>query len=95
MFAMSYWVTGMRTVQMLSEAQLIVSIRMAGMMGLAPLPEGETTRIVAEKTRAFTQAGIAAGKAVALGRSPVAIARAALAPVARQTRANARRLTKL
>ncbi len=94
MSPMSYWVTGMRTAKMLAEAQLIVSIRVAGMMGLTPLPKGETTRMVAEKTRAFTQAGVAAGQAAAMGKGPDAVARAALAPVARQTRANAKRLTK-
>ncbi len=94
MSALSFWITGMRTAQMLAEAQLVVSIRMAGMMGLTPLPKGEGQRMIAEKTRAFTKAGIAAGTAAVMGQGPEAVARAALAPVARQTKANAKRLTK-
>jgi energy-converting hydrogenase Eha subunit A len=91
---MSYWVTGLRTAQMLAEAQVVVAIRMAGLMGLSSLPKGEAQRMVAEKSRAFTRAGVAAGVAAAQGKGPDAVARAALAPVARQTRANAKRLTQ-
>lgn len=91
---MSYWVTGLRTAQMLAEAQTVIAIRMAGMMGLSSLPKGEVERMVSEKTRAFAKAGIAAGQAMAQGKGPDAVSRAALTPVARQTRANAKRLTK-
>lgn len=89
----SIWVTGMRTAQMLAEAQVVVAIRMAGMMGLTDLPKGEGQRMIAEKTRAFTRSGIAAGQAAMAGQGPEAVTRAALAPVARQTKANAKRLT--
>lgn len=84
----------MRTAQMLAEAQVVMAIRMAGLMGLTDLPKGEGQRMIAEKTRTFTRSGIAAGQAAMQGQGPAGVTRAALGPVARQTKANAKRLMK-
>jgi len=48
--------------------------------------------MVREKWLAAWQSALGAGLAVGRGADPVAIARAATAPVARKTRANLRRL---
>ena len=90
----SFWLTGVQTATMLAEAQLVMTLRLAGMAGAIPLPRGEAGRMLSEKVAAVGQAGLAAGQAMAAGKTPNAVAQAALAPVARRTRANAKRLTK-
>ncbi len=79
---------------MLAEAQLVISLRMAGMAGFWPMPPEETFRMVAEKvaaSHASVQAAMVAGIS---GASVGQVASAAIAPYRKQTRANARRLTK-
>lgn len=83
---MAYWV-------MMAEAQTVVAIRVLGLWGLLPAAPGESRAMLAEKGPAFAQSAIAAGRAAAMGRGPVAVAEAALKPIGRQTRANVRRLT--
>ncbi len=84
-----------RMAVMLTEAQAVMALRMAGFWGLWQLGPGEATRMVAEKMAAAGQSGAAAARAAAKGGSPAAVAGAALAPVSRRTRANAARLARL
>ena len=88
------WTLGLRTGVMLAEAQAVVTFRVWGMAGLWPVSPSETTRMVAEKWPAFFSAYGAAGAAAMKGHGPHRIAAAALRPIARKTRANARRLSR-
>lgn len=79
---------------MLAEAQLVISLRLAGLAGLWPMPPEEGYRMVAEKvaaSQASVQAAIMAGMR---GGSVGQVATAAIAPYRKHTRANARRLSK-
>ena len=82
------------TARMLVEAQTVIGLRMLGMAGVLTPAPGETARMVAEKRSAFSAAGMAATRAAMAGRGPLGAYGAALAPVGRRTRANARRLTQ-
>ncbi|GAB1363211.1 Antifreeze protein, type I [Rhodobacter sp.] len=81
-----------RTGMMLVEAQMVIGMRMLGMMGLWRVAPTENSRMLTEKLAAGSEATIAASKAVLAGKSPVAVAEAALKPVRRRTRANTGRL---
>ena len=82
------------TARMLTEAQTVIGLRMLGMAGVLPASGGENLRMVTEKQKAFSEAGIAATRAVMRGGTPVAAMEAALKPIGRATSANARRLGK-
>lgn len=77
---------------MLAEAQLVVGLRLAGMLGLWPMAADEGLVMVAEKVSAGQDAAMAALCAGISGASPGEMALAALAPVRSRTRANAHRL---
>jgi len=79
---------------MLAEAQAVIGLRTLGLMGLWSLGPRERTRMWAEKAGAVRQGGVAAATAALSGATPAAIAAAALKPVRRRTRANARRLAR-
>ncbi|HEY4253621.1 MAG TPA: hypothetical protein VGM87_20600 [Roseomonas sp.] len=60
-------------------------------------PAGANARLTdlwAEKQRAFTESAISAGNAALRGAGSDAIAKAAMAPVRRRVRANARKIRK-
>ncbi|MGL5012414.1 MAG: antifreeze protein, partial [Paracoccaceae bacterium] len=65
-----------------------------GMAGVWNVTPAENRRMVEEKQAAAVEAGVAMTRAVLTGKGPVAVAEAGLAPVARKTRANAKRLSK-
>jgi hypothetical protein len=88
------WTLGLRTGVMLAEAQTVILLRLWGMAGLWPVAPTESRRMVAEKWPAFLSAYTAAGTAAMKGHGPHRIAGAALAPIARKTRANSRRLAR-
>lgn len=79
---------------MLAEAQMVIGMRMLGMFGLWRVTPGENRRMVAEKLAAAAEAGLAASRAAATGRSPAQIGAQALKPVRRRTGANLRRLSR-
>lgn len=89
---LAYWSSGLATWRMLTEAQTVVALRMAGMAGLWTMAPGETTRMITEKQTAFAQAAAGVARAAASGASPERILDAAVAPLGRATRANAKRL---
>ena len=82
------------TARMLAEAQTVIGLRMLGMAGVLPAATGENRRMVEEKQRAFARAAAAAARSMMTGAGPVAVWSAALSPIGRTTRANARRLTQ-
>jgi hypothetical protein len=81
-----------RGAMMLTEAQMVILLRLFGMMGMWQVRPGEASRMVGEKIAATVESGAAAQRAMLAGRSSARVAEAALAPVARRTRANAKRL---
>ena len=89
------WMLGLTSATIAVEANMVVAMRIMGLMGGWTLPAGERTRMMAEKQAAMTEAGLGAASAVARGASPVAVARAAAAPVRRRTKANVKRLARL
>ncbi|THH36260.1 antifreeze protein [Aliishimia ponticola] len=76
------------------DAQMVMTMRMMGMAGLWSVTPAEQSRMVSEKTEAFTDAAAASARAMARGGSPADIAAAALKPVRRKARSNAKRLAK-
>jgi hypothetical protein len=89
--ALSLW---LRTAVMLAEAQAVIAMRLMGLAGLWRTGRAEPARMLAEKAAAAGQAAAAATRAALAGAGPAGIAGAALTPVARRTRANARRLAR-
>ena len=84
----------MRTGLMLGQANMVIAMRMMGMAGGWNVTPAENKRMVDEKTDAAMASGTAMMRAAMAGKGPVAVAEAGLAPVARKTRANAKRLAK-
>ena len=76
----------------LAEAQAVVAMRLMGMAGAWPVSASENRRMMMEKGPAMLAAGLAAQRAVLALAPPDRVAMAALEPVRRRTRANARRL---
>ena len=89
-----YWRASLEAGRILAESQVVIGLRLAGMAGFWPMGQGETGRMVAEKLRAGQQSGVAALAAGLAGGNPAQIALAAMKPVGKRTRANARRLTR-
>jgi hypothetical protein len=79
---------------MMAEANMVVFMRLWGMAGLWNVTPHENRRMVHEKTAAVRDAAFAAARAASLGRSPAAVAHAALKPVRSRTNSNVRRLTR-
>ena len=79
---------------LIAEAQAVIAMRLMGMAGMWSVTPSEDGRMVTEKLEALTQAGLAAQRAALTGKSPAAVTAAAIAPIRRKTRANARRLGK-
>lgn len=90
----AWWSLGVRTAQMLSEAQTVIAFRTLGMFGGWPVSPSETHRMVLEKGPAFIRSYGDALAATMQGKSADKIADAALKPIGRKTRSNARRLSR-
>ena len=86
------WQGGMELTSLLVEAQMVMSYRTLGMLGLWTVAPGENTRMVAEKAPAFAEAAMAASRAAISGRRPDEVLGAWMKPLRRETRLNARRL---
>jgi hypothetical protein len=86
------WTSAFAAARMMTEAQFVIALRLAGMAGLWTLAPGETARMVTEKQRAFAESAVALTAAAAGGRRPEQILDAAVRPLGRRTRANSRRL---
>ncbi|TJZ91643.1 antibiotic ABC transporter [Paracoccus gahaiensis] len=79
--------------RMAIEAQMVIGMRMAGMMGLVAQAPGEPFRMIAEKQAAASEAIYAMASAGMRGHSTERMLSAGLRPYGRRTRANSRRLT--
>jgi hypothetical protein len=79
---------------MLAEAQMVIGMRMMGMMGMWRVLPSETTRMSAEKLAAMSQAAVASSRAALAGKAPVEVAEAALRPIRRKTASNVKRLAR-
>ncbi|MCF8512352.1 MAG: hypothetical protein K9G43_12960 [Rhodobacteraceae bacterium] len=90
----AYWSASIAAGQIMAESQLVIALRVAGMAGILPMAEGETQRMLSEKLAAGKEAGQAALRAGWAGGSLPTIVMAAMKPVGRRTRANARRLSR-
>jgi hypothetical protein len=84
----------MQTGMMMAEAQAVIAMRLMGMAGGWNVTSGENSRMVSEKAAAFTDAAMKMGFATMQGQRPDQVMLAALQPVRRKTRGNARRLSK-
>lgn len=84
----------LKTGFMLAEAQMVIGMRMMGMMGMWRVLPSENARMSSEKVAAFGQSAIAATTAAMTGKSPAQVAEAALKPVARATKSNVKRLAR-
>lgn len=74
------------------ESQLVIMMRVAGMMGVIAQSPGEPFRMVAEKQAAAAEAMQAIIASASRGASPDRVISAALRPYGKRTRANSRRL---
>ncbi|WP_228461263.1 antibiotic ABC transporter [Paracoccus liaowanqingii] len=79
--------------RMAIEAQMVIGMRMAGMMGLITQSPGEPFRMIAEKQAAASEAMFAMASAGMRGHSTERMLSAGMRPYGRRTRANSRRLT--
>ncbi len=86
--------TSLAVTMMMTEAQMVIAMRMMGMAGLWTMAPSEFPRMFTEKAEAAVRSGQAALVAMAGGATPAKVARAAVKPVRRKTRANVRRLTR-
>lgn len=80
--------------QIAIDSQVVIGLRVAGMMGLMSQSPGEPFRMVAEKQAAASESMFAIVKAASSGASADRVVSAALRPYGKRTRANSRRLTR-
>ncbi|WP_245686535.1 antibiotic ABC transporter [Paracoccus tibetensis] len=85
----------MQFAQMAIEAQMVIGLRMAGMMGFMAQAPGEPFRMVAEKQAAASESLFAMASAAGKGASAERVMAAALRPYGKRTRANSRRLGRV
>lgn len=88
----AYWALGVRTAQMLAEAQALLAFRMLGMAGGWPVSPSEGSRMFLEKGPVFLRAYGDATTVAFKGKRLDEIADAALRPIRQKTRSNASRL---
>lgn len=94
MLPFAWWAIGLRTAQMMAEAQTVMAFRLMGLAGTWPVSPSESSRMISEKAPAFLRAGGAAMQAAMQGKRPDQIFDAALKPIGRKTRSNAKRLSR-
>ncbi|SEH70717.1 antibiotic ABC transporter [Paracoccus alkenifer] len=75
------------------EAQFVITMRTAGLLGMVPQRPSESLRMVTEKGDAYRESLSAAFRSAAKGRRADQILNAALRPYGQRTKANARRLS--
>ncbi len=83
------WIEAMRFV---AEAQAVVCLRLMMLASGNRKSSQEAVRMVSEKFITFSDAEIAAAKALARGRGPMVAAERAYSPLRRRVHANSRRL---
>ncbi|QIE42938.1 antifreeze protein [Rhodobacteraceae bacterium SC52] len=88
------WQAGVQLATMLAEAQMVVTLRVLGQLGLWSVTAGENERMVSEKPEAFLKSANAVISAVHAGKRPDQVLSAAVTPLGRKTRSNMHRLAK-
>ena len=89
-----YWANALQLGYVMAEAQSIIAMRLLGSVGVWSVPKTENSRMFNEKVFAFVKGSTDASVAAVSGRSPDAVAAAAIKPIRQATRANHKRLTK-
>ncbi|MEL6570667.1 MAG: antifreeze protein [Pseudomonadota bacterium] len=89
-----YWANAMQVGYLVAEAQAVIAMRLMGMAGVWSVTPAEDGRMISEKVYAITKATTDAAKVAATGGTADQITAAAIKPIRRKTRANARRLGK-
>lgn len=84
---------GAEATRMMLDAQSVIAMRMAGMMGLRDLPADETHRMISEKQAALIKATLATQKALLSGSRPDQVMRAGMKPFRKAAGKNVRRLS--
>jgi len=79
---------------MTAEANAVISMRLAGMIGIWSVTDKENDRMVEEKIEAMGDAQFEMWKSAITGGSADDVIAAGLKPVRNATRANAKRLSK-
>ncbi|MGZ3215893.1 antibiotic ABC transporter [Paracoccus sp. T5] len=79
--------------RMAIESQMVIGLRLAGMMGFMAQSPGEPFMMVAEKQAAVSESFFAMASAGMRGHSPERVMSAAMRPYGKRTRANSRRLS--
>jgi hypothetical protein len=87
-----FWANCFEAVRFTCEAQSVISARLMLFASGAPNAAEEASRMISEKIVAFTDAGIAAERALAEGLSFYAAAERAYSPLQRCVHANSDRL---
>ncbi len=87
-----FWTNWLEAVRFTCEAQGVISARLMLFASGAPNAGDEATRMISEKIVAFTDAGIAAERALADGLGLYAAAERAYSPLQRCVHANSDRL---
>ncbi len=88
-----FWASGVQLAMLAAETQTVVGLRLLGMSGMWAVAPTENARMIAEKGPAFAASATAAMRAAARGESADGIMSAAIRPLRRKTKSNARRLT--
>jgi hypothetical protein len=91
---LDYWRASIEAVRIMTESQVVIGLRLAGFAGFWPMDGAEGPRMLAEKLQAGAMSSGAALRVGLAGGSLPEIALAAMKPVRRRTRANARRLRR-
>ncbi len=89
-----YWTNALQVGYLMAEANAVIGIRMMGMAGVWSVTPAEDGRMISEKVYAMTKATTDATKVAICGGTADQIASAAIKPIRKKTRANARRLGK-
>lgn len=91
---LAYWGNAMEVGMVMAEAQAVIAMRMMGAVGIWSVPPSENRRMISEKVHAMTKGVTDASLAAMQGKPPETVAKAAIVPVRRATKSNARRLGK-
>lgn len=94
MTPMDFFAPALEASFIMTEAQMVIGIRLAGMAGLWPMAEKETDQMLSEKLSAGMDSAHAALRSGMAGGNISEVAMAAMKPVRATTRANAERLQR-
>lgn len=89
-----YWANALQFGYLMAESHAVITMRMMGMAGVWSVTPAEDGRMISEKVYAMTKAATDATKVAITGGTADQIAAAAIKPIRRKTRANAKRLGK-